>query len=237
MNSRQLTAQGIERKEQLLNAAARLFAEQGYASTRVADIVDEAGVAKGLFYWYFENKEAVFRELAADIRRQLRVTQRAAMDMDAPALVRILQATVASVHFMAEHASFFSLLEVEGRDVAADELRAGTEQHLRDVKKMILDGQTDGTVTRRDPTELMAFAVVGTVAQFSHLHRTGRVQMELDRLASYVARLVARILATDEEVVRASIAQALPHVGHNAPSAPTEEPPPAHASPGSKASV
>lgn len=215
MNSRQLTSQGLERKEQLLGASARLFAEQGYAATRIADIVKEAGVAKGLFYWYFENKEAVFRELAADIRRQLRATQRMAMEIDAPALVRILQATVASVRFMAEHASFFSLLEVEGRNVA-DELRAGTEQHLRDVKRMILDGQTDGTVTRNDPTELMALAVVGAVAQFSHLHRTGRVNMALDDLAGYVARLVARILAADEDVARSSIGRAVPDL-HKSP--------------------
>ena len=47
----------------------QLFADQGYASTRVVDIVDAAGVAKGLFYWYFENKEAVFCELADSIRR------------------------------------------------------------------------------------------------------------------------------------------------------------------------
>ena len=53
MNDRHLTSQGAERKQQLLDAAARLFAEQGYAATRVADIVEAAGVAKGLFYWYF----------------------------------------------------------------------------------------------------------------------------------------------------------------------------------------
>jgi AcrR family transcriptional regulator len=52
---RRLTAQGIERKQQLLDRAAELFAERGYAETRVIDIVRAAGVAKGLFYWYFEN--------------------------------------------------------------------------------------------------------------------------------------------------------------------------------------
>src|SRR6266511_960984 len=159
MNStRQLTAQGIERKRQLLDAASRLFADQGYSATRVADIADTAGVAKGLFYWYFENKEALFRE------------QRAAIDRTAPALVRIIQGTVVTVLFMAEHSQFFSLLEVEGRSVA-DELRRGTEQHLRDVKTLIVEGQADGTVSGEDEAELMALAVVGAVAQFSHFHR------------------------------------------------------------------
>jgi AcrR family transcriptional regulator len=202
--TRQLTAQGIERKQQLLAAAARLFAEQGYASTRVVDIVDAAGVAKGLFYWYFENKEALFRELASDIRHQLRRTQRKAIDWNQPALVGIVQGTMASVRFMAEHAPFFSLLEVEGRSVA-EELRRGTEQHLRDVKALIVTGQGDGTVTKEDDAELMALAVVGAVGQFSHFHRTGRVDLSLDELASYVARLVTRILTADEQIARRSL--------------------------------
>ena len=204
MNDRQLTTQGAERKQQLLDAAARLFAEQGYAATRVVDIVEAAGVAKGLFYWYFENKEALFRELATEIRRRLRRQQAAAMDEDAPALVRILQATVASLVFMAENAPFFSLLEVEGRNVS-DVLRQGTEQHLEDVSVLIVDGQRDGTVTQDEPAELLALAVVGTVGQFSHFHRTGRIELSLTELSGYVARLVARMLTSDENVARTSL--------------------------------
>jgi AcrR family transcriptional regulator len=204
MNDRQLTSQGAERKQQLLDAAARLFAEQGYAATRVVDIVDAAGVAKGLFYWYFDNKEALFRELAAEIRRRLRRQQAAAMDPAAPALTRLLQATVASVRFMAENAPFFSLLEVEGRNVS-DVLRQGTEQHLHDVAQIIVEGQADGTVTTDDPADLLALAAVGTVGQFSHFHRTGRLDLSLDELSGYVARLVARMLTADEQVARESL--------------------------------
>jgi AcrR family transcriptional regulator len=204
MNDRQLTSQGAERKQQLLDAAARLFAEQGYAATRVVDIVDAAGVAKGLFYWYFDNKEALFRELAAEIRRRLRRQQAAAMDPAAPALTRLLQATVASVRFMAENAPFFSLLEVEGRNVS-DVLRQGTEQHLHDVAQIIVEGQADGTVTTDDPADLLALAAVGTVGQFSHFHRTGRLDLSLEELSGYVARLVARMLTADEQVARESL--------------------------------
>jgi AcrR family transcriptional regulator len=206
-STRQLTAQGVERKQQLLDAATRLFAEQGYANTRVVDIVDAAGVAKGLFYWYFENKEALFCELADDIRQRLRKTQDSAIDWDAPALVRILQGTVASVRFMAEHASFFTLLEVEARNIA-DVLRRGTEQHLQDVKALIVEGQADGTVTPEDDAELLALAVVGAVGQFSHFHRTGRVELSLDELSGYVARLAVRILTADERIARRSLKQA-----------------------------
>jgi AcrR family transcriptional regulator len=205
MTDRNLTSQGAERKQQLLDAAARLFAEQGYSATRVVDIVDAAGVAKGLFYWYFENKEAVFRELATNIRQRLRRHQRAAMDADAPALTRLVQGSVASVEFMAEHAHFFSLLEGEGRTVA-DVLRQGTEQHLSDVAAVIREGQSDGTITTDDPPERLGLAVVGMVGQFSHFHRTERIDLSLDDLAAFVARLVARIVAADEHAARTAVA-------------------------------
>ena len=215
MNDRQLTSQGAERKQQLLDAAARLFAEQGYEATRVVDIVEAAGVAKGLFYWYFENKEALFRELAAETRYRLRRQQAQAIDAGAPALVRILQGTVASLAFMAENAPFFSLLDVEGRNVA-DILRQGTEQHLHDVTVLILDGQRDGTVTDTDASELLALGVVGAVGQFSHFHRTGRIDLSLAELSGYVARQVARMLASDEATARAAIAS----LRHNRSTAP-----------------
>jgi AcrR family transcriptional regulator len=206
MTDRNLTSQGAERKQQLLDAAAQLFAEQGYAATRVVDIVDAAGVAKGLFYWYFENKEAVFRELATSIRLRLRRHQRAAMGEGQPALTHILQGAVASVQFMAAHAHFFSLLEVEARTVP-DVVRRGTEQHIADVTVLIEQGQADGTVTADEAADRLALAAVGMVGQFSHFHRTGRIDLPLDELAMFVARLVARMLASDEAAARDALDQ------------------------------
>lgn len=52
-----------ERRRQILDAAVRVFARQGFHSTRVADIADEADVAYGLVYHYFSSKENVLNEL------------------------------------------------------------------------------------------------------------------------------------------------------------------------------
>ncbi len=46
-------------RERILEAAARLFHEQGYASTGVATILREAGVNSGSLYHYFPSKEAL----------------------------------------------------------------------------------------------------------------------------------------------------------------------------------
>jgi AcrR family transcriptional regulator len=197
---RRLTAQGMERKQQLLDRAAELFAERGYAETRVIDIVRAAGVAKGLFYWYFDNKEALFEELAGSIRLNLRREQGAAMDPSAPPLVQLRRGTESSVLFMAEHAHFFSLLEVEGRNFT-DVLRQGTEQHISDTLALIQAGQADGTVRDEDPA-LLALGVVGAVGHYSHFHRTGRITMPLAELADFVARWVVHSLAADDQAAR-----------------------------------
>ena len=53
----------IDKRRQILDAAIKVFARQGFHSTRVSDIADEAGVAYGLVYHYFKSKEEVLNEL------------------------------------------------------------------------------------------------------------------------------------------------------------------------------
>lgn len=53
----------LERRRQILDAAVRVFARQGFHSTRVSDIADEADVAYGLVYHYFPSKDQVLDQL------------------------------------------------------------------------------------------------------------------------------------------------------------------------------
>jgi AcrR family transcriptional regulator len=206
---RRFTAQGQERKQQLLDGAAELFAERGYADTRVIDIVRRAGAAKGLFYWYFENKEALFRELVELNRDRLRRAQARAMDAQAEPLLRIRQGVEASVAFMSSHAHFFALLEVENLDKQfADVLRLGTEVHAADVAAIVTEGIADGSIRDEDPL-LLAYGVVGAVGYYGHFHRTGRIDQPVTELAPFVGRYVVCSLAAEETIARRVLAAQL----------------------------
>jgi AcrR family transcriptional regulator len=52
-----------DKRRQILEAAVRTFARQGFHSCRVSDIADEAGVAYGLVYHYFSSKDEVLDTL------------------------------------------------------------------------------------------------------------------------------------------------------------------------------
>ena len=53
----------VDRRRQILDAAIRVFARQGFNACRVSDIAREAGVAYGLVYHYFDSKDQVLNEL------------------------------------------------------------------------------------------------------------------------------------------------------------------------------
>jgi AcrR family transcriptional regulator len=50
-----------EREQQILDAALAVFAQKGYGDTRIADIANAVGIAKGTIYLYFESKDALFK--------------------------------------------------------------------------------------------------------------------------------------------------------------------------------
>jgi len=186
VEDRRLTTQGLERKQQLLDCAAELFAERGYAETRVIDIVKAAGVAKGLFYWYFDNKEALFRELVVLNR----------------------QGAEGSLAFMSRQAHFFALLEVEnlGKQFA-DVLRKGNEIHLADTTALVKQGIVDGSIRDENPG-LLALGVLGNVGYYAHFHRTGRIHQSVEELAGFVGRFIVCSLAADETAARRVLAVA-----------------------------
>jgi AcrR family transcriptional regulator len=55
--------QAAEKRRQILDAAVRVFARQGFHTCRVSDIADEAGVAYGLVYHYFRSKDEILDTL------------------------------------------------------------------------------------------------------------------------------------------------------------------------------
>ena len=50
-----------DKRRQILDAAVRVFARKGFHASRVGDIAEEAGVAHGLLYHYFDSKDAVLQ--------------------------------------------------------------------------------------------------------------------------------------------------------------------------------
>ncbi len=74
-----------EKRKLILDAAIRVFADQGYHGARVADIAEHAGVAHGLLYHYFASKDDVLRTIFVENWGELLARFRAVELADEPA--------------------------------------------------------------------------------------------------------------------------------------------------------
>ncbi len=70
MKKRIVKAPEIRRTE-ILNAAGELFKNQGYVNTTVEAIIQQVGIAKGTFYYYFESKEDILDALVHEMVGQI----------------------------------------------------------------------------------------------------------------------------------------------------------------------
>lgn len=58
-------------RDRVLAAALEVFAAKGFAATSVDNIVERAGCTRGAFYYYFESKEDIARDLQRDLWHRL----------------------------------------------------------------------------------------------------------------------------------------------------------------------
>ena len=61
-----------QRQRQILSAAKQVFAEHGYHSASISEIIQRANIARGTFYLYFESKQAVFDSILDEALSELR---------------------------------------------------------------------------------------------------------------------------------------------------------------------
>src|SRR5437764_2900810 len=64
--TRAARAQGREARDELLAAALRVFARQGFRQAGVDEIAAEAGYSKGALYWHFSSKEDLLLALVKE---------------------------------------------------------------------------------------------------------------------------------------------------------------------------
>jgi AcrR family transcriptional regulator len=60
---RRVHSKSIERRQRILDAAARALAERGYSEAKLSDIAQEAGTHAGNLYYYFPSREDLVREV------------------------------------------------------------------------------------------------------------------------------------------------------------------------------
>ncbi|MET0356294.1 MAG: TetR family transcriptional regulator [Cellvibrio sp.] len=69
--ARKTKEDSIETRNQLLDAAEKVFFEKGFGQTSLLDIAAAAGLSRGAIYWHFKNKSDLFEAMTERVRLPL----------------------------------------------------------------------------------------------------------------------------------------------------------------------
>ncbi|MCS7295306.1 MAG: TetR/AcrR family transcriptional regulator [Dehalococcoidia bacterium] len=93
----------LRTRRAILDAAAKLFREQGYAKTSIIEIADLADVGVGTLYGYFRSKHDLLQEVLRTHALEARERYRAAVDRTTPAVERVVKTLEEVARYMHEN--------------------------------------------------------------------------------------------------------------------------------------
>ena len=162
------TAPAVDKRRQILDAAIRVFARQGFYATRVSDIADEAGVAYGLVYHYFKSKEEVLNELFTE-RWSLLLAAIEEADREGASARAKLEAVAGFIVDSYRHdPELMKVIIVEVTRAANSFGRTHLPEIRRaydSIAKIVADGQAEGVFRRDIDATFASMSFYGAIEQ------------------------------------------------------------------------
>src|SRR5215470_1209543 len=200
-----VTPKGHATRASILQTAAEVFAERGYADTTLSQLIARSGLTKGAFYFHFTSKEQLALAVLEEKQRQWLefVSQRALAKPAAIDQLRALGPALIKLH--REDPSAYSAPRL-ARDLArmpglADTVRAQMRGWIDLVAGIISRAQQDGDLPAQlDATALATILVAATdgLKDLSDvLDPPNRAKRGFEQRIQHLAAVVA-VLTRDE---------------------------------------
>ncbi len=128
---------GVESRRRIVDAAASLMAERGFAGTSIAAVSKRSGLPSGSIYWHFESKEALLGAVVEEGARRWFDSLQGIDNLPkdpADSATALLEAAATSLEEQSEFLRLLLLIALERREVDETSLAV-----IRRVRKLALD--------------------------------------------------------------------------------------------------
>lgn len=155
-----------EKRQLIIDASIRCFAKKGFHKSRVSDIAEEAGIAYGLVYHYFENKEeilsTIFREMWEGMTHYIEVVAEREGD-PRQKLHDVASFLLDSYKYRPELVKVFTLEITRNSKFLSSESLKLFEKAFHYVEEIIKQGRDDGTFGSDVDTRLTSYIFFGAI--------------------------------------------------------------------------
>jgi TetR/AcrR family fatty acid metabolism transcriptional regulator len=183
-----------DKRRLLLDAAVRVFARKGYHAARVGDIAEEAGVAYGLLYHYYESKEDVLRSVFRETWHALIATIQSVEEGDDPPREQLRKVAEILLRSWKRDPDLVRVLVLE---VTRSQLLAGEMDEIAAsfaaIQQIIERGQADGSIRPDLDARLASYVFYGAIDELLTGWVLGRLP-DSDEVLARAERTVVEIV-------------------------------------------
>jgi TetR/AcrR family fatty acid metabolism transcriptional regulator len=170
----------------IMNAAIKVFAEQGFHKATISQVAREAGVADGTIYIYFKNKADILDNFFDNRTRQVFQRFRETVDEAEHAeekLRNLLRRHLYEFQRDREMAVVFQREALQARYVADKYIREISKMYLDILGEIIAQGQAEGSIRKDFQTGLVKRLILGAVNEVINTWVTSEGRYDLVTMA------------------------------------------------------
>jgi AcrR family transcriptional regulator len=183
--------EGIGRREQILQAAQKLFANQGFVETNLNDVATQLGFRRQAVYHYFPSKEEILYELIARAGTAVEASAQSALDADLPPADKLAEIVRNHVRQVLNNVDVFRIQFSELSKLSgdrADALRRQIWGYVTSIARVIEAGQKDGTFTDVSPITQTLF-ILSMCDGTTEWYQDDHVRLTIDQIADHAAKM------------------------------------------------
>ena len=179
------------RREQILRAAQKLFADQGFVETNLNDVATQLGFRRQAVYHYFRSKEEILYELIARAGHAVEASAQPTLDADLPPAEKLAEVVRNHVRQLLTNVDIFRIQFSELSKLSgdrADTLRREILAYARRIADVIEAGQRDGTFAVAPPLT-QALLILGMCSGTTEWYSASQSRLSIDEVADHAAQM------------------------------------------------
>ena len=189
-----------DKPQQIIDAAVRVFARNGYYNSRVSDIAREAGIASGTIYLYFRTKDEILVTLFREKMASFVAHVRAEITIEPDAVSRIRRLVARHFAVLEDDPDVAEVVQVELRQghkffrgASAHEVSA----YFDLIASVLEEGVACGQLRRDLPVKVATKVLFGAMDQVATSWVLGKRAYRLVDAADAVATIFLRGVTAD----------------------------------------
>jgi len=195
------------KRERIIEAGLKLFANESYQAVTMDRVAEAAGVAKGTLYLYFQSKEDLYLGILTDGMESMARNYQASLAPRADVKVRLRRAIILSVEFYDQQRDLLRLMMTEEPRMPEARNRLREEWRDRGVRffnSLIEEGVQSGAFRAID-ARLATFAILGSIR---HVMLFYGAQRRVDQIGDELGEMVIRGLSHEAATNHRKVARA-----------------------------